>query len=162
VALARELGPRGVRVNAVAPGTTLTDMTSRVLTAPLEAAAVNRTALRRLGTQTTMIFAKSGIIILLIAIAAPAAAQTADEMKARIAALEKENAKLRERLTSRGPTSVPRKGVDRVPELAMPAKSLAVGRSAAAAHPRDAQVLINLLTAADLGHLRERAGFLEI
>ena len=34
--------------------------------------------------------------------------------------------------------------------------------TAAAAHPRDAQVLINLLTAADLGHLRERAGFLEI
>jgi outer membrane immunogenic protein len=80
-----------------------------------------------------MIFAKSGIIILLIAIASPAAAQTADEMKARIAALEKENTKLRERLTSRGPTSVPRKGVDRVPELAMPTKSLAVGRSAAAA-----------------------------
>jgi molybdate transport system substrate-binding protein len=31
-----------------------------------------------------------------------------------------------------------------------------------AAHPRDAQVLINLLTAADLGHLRERAGFLPV
>jgi len=80
-----------------------------------------------------MLFAKSGIIILLIAIASPAAAQTADEMKARIAALEKENAKLRERLTSRGPTSVPRKHIEPVPELAMPTKSLAVGRSAAAA-----------------------------
>jgi 3-oxoacyl-[acyl-carrier protein] reductase len=34
-----EPGPRGVRVNAVAPGTTLTDMTRRVLTAPFEAAA---------------------------------------------------------------------------------------------------------------------------
>jgi hypothetical protein len=59
-----------------------------------------------------MLFVKSGIIILLIAIASPAAAQTADEMKARIAALEKENAKLRERLTSRGPTSVPRKHIE--------------------------------------------------
>jgi molybdate transport system substrate-binding protein len=31
-----------------------------------------------------------------------------------------------------------------------------------AAHASGAQVLINLLTAADLGHLRERAGFLDI
>jgi molybdate transport system substrate-binding protein len=31
-----------------------------------------------------------------------------------------------------------------------------------AAHASEAQVLINLLTAADLGHLRERAGFLDI
>jgi molybdate transport system substrate-binding protein len=31
-----------------------------------------------------------------------------------------------------------------------------------AAHARDAQVLIDLLTAADHGHLRERAGFLEM
>jgi molybdate transport system substrate-binding protein len=31
-----------------------------------------------------------------------------------------------------------------------------------AAHAREAQVLINLLTAADLGHLHERAGFLDI
>ena len=49
VALARELGPRGVRVNAVAPGTTDTDMTRRVLTAELEEMTANRTALRRLG-----------------------------------------------------------------------------------------------------------------
>jgi 3-oxoacyl-[acyl-carrier protein] reductase len=49
VALARELGPRGVRVNSVAPGTTVTDMTRNVLTSELEAMAVSRTALRRLG-----------------------------------------------------------------------------------------------------------------
>ncbi|WP_321897059.1 SDR family NAD(P)-dependent oxidoreductase [Burkholderia cepacia] len=49
VALARELGPRGVRVNAVAPGTTMTDMTRRVLTAELEELIVGRTALRRVG-----------------------------------------------------------------------------------------------------------------
>jgi NAD(P)-dependent dehydrogenase (short-subunit alcohol dehydrogenase family) len=38
-----------VRVNAVAQGTTVTDMTRGVLTAELEAVAVSRTALRRLG-----------------------------------------------------------------------------------------------------------------
>lgn len=49
VALAHELGPRNIRVNAIAPGTTMTDMTRRVLTDELEAKAVNRTALRRIG-----------------------------------------------------------------------------------------------------------------
>lgn len=49
IALARELGGCGVRVNAVAPGTTETDMTRRVLTPELEAMTLSRTALGRLG-----------------------------------------------------------------------------------------------------------------
>lgn len=51
IALARELGPRVVRVDAVAPGTTMTDMTRRVLTTELEAMAVSRTAPRRVGAR---------------------------------------------------------------------------------------------------------------
>lgn len=49
IALAHEMGPQNVRVNAVAPGTTMTDMTRRVLTDELEAKAIGRTALRRIG-----------------------------------------------------------------------------------------------------------------
>jgi outer membrane immunogenic protein len=79
-------------------------------------------------------FAKVVVAGILIATAVPAAAQTTDELKARIAALEKENAKLHEELTSHRTPSMPR-GPARVPELAMPTKSLPVSRSAAAAPP---------------------------
>lgn len=50
VALALELGARGVRVNAVAPGATVTDMLRSVLPAEMETATASRTALGRLGT----------------------------------------------------------------------------------------------------------------
>lgn len=68
-----------------------------------------------------MNFAKFGFAAILIAMAAPAAAQTTDELKARIAALEKENAKLHRELTSRHAPSVrpgPEPGGSRSPEAA--------------------------------------------
>jgi 3-oxoacyl-[acyl-carrier protein] reductase len=48
--LARETGSRGVRVNAVAPGFILTDMTESLLTPERRSALEERTALGRLGT----------------------------------------------------------------------------------------------------------------
>jgi outer membrane immunogenic protein len=56
-----------------------------------------------------MTFARFGFAAILIAMTAPAAAQTTDELKARIAALEKENAKLHQELTSRRAPSAPRR-----------------------------------------------------
>ena len=56
-----------------------------------------------------MTFAKLGFAAILIAMAAPAAAQTTDELKARVAALEQENAKLHEALASHRAPSGPRK-----------------------------------------------------
>lgn len=48
-ALAEELGPRGIRCNAIAPGYVETDMT-RGMSLQLQRSAVDRTALRRTGT----------------------------------------------------------------------------------------------------------------
>ena len=47
--LAMELGPRGITVNAVAPGVTQTDMLHQVISAERQQAMANETALRRLG-----------------------------------------------------------------------------------------------------------------
>ena len=54
VALALELGPRGVRVNAVAPGATDTDMLRGVMPEGAEAMIAGRTALGRLGRPDDM------------------------------------------------------------------------------------------------------------
>jgi outer membrane immunogenic protein len=54
-------------------------------------------------------YARFGIAAVLMAMAAPAAAQTTDELKARIAALENENAKLHQELSSRRAPSGPRR-----------------------------------------------------
>ena len=48
--LARELGPRGITVNAIAPGTTLTERIRRQTTAEKHAALIERIPLRRLAT----------------------------------------------------------------------------------------------------------------
>lgn len=47
---AAELGPRQIRVNAVAPGITETDMLQANMPAPVQKAMIETTALRRLGT----------------------------------------------------------------------------------------------------------------
>lgn len=47
---AAELGPRQIRVNAVAPGITETDMLQANIPAPVQQAMIETTALRRLGT----------------------------------------------------------------------------------------------------------------
>jgi outer membrane immunogenic protein len=62
-----------------------------------------------LGGIMTMSYAKFGIAAILMAMAAPAAAQTTDELKARIAALENENAKLHQELSARRAPSGPRR-----------------------------------------------------
>jgi 3-oxoacyl-[acyl-carrier protein] reductase len=47
---AAELGPRGITVNAVAPGLTTTDMLAAVIPSEVQQAMIATTALRRLGT----------------------------------------------------------------------------------------------------------------
>ena len=47
---AAELGPRGITVNAVAPGLTVTEMLDAVIPAPIQQAMIGNTPLRRLGT----------------------------------------------------------------------------------------------------------------
>ena len=60
-ALAFELGPQGIRVNAVAPGLTLTDATAR-LPEPHKAAAAAHTPLRRNGQAEDVAEAVLGIL----------------------------------------------------------------------------------------------------
>jgi hypothetical protein len=61
------------------------------------------------GGTMNIAFAKVVVAGILIATAVPAAAQTTDELKARIAALENEVARLREQQTPRRTPSTPRK-----------------------------------------------------
>jgi len=56
ISLARELGPRGIRVNAVAPGFLDTDL-SQSLSADNRQRIIRRTALGRLGTPDDIVSA---------------------------------------------------------------------------------------------------------
>jgi hypothetical protein len=88
-----------------------------------------------------MTFAKLGFAAILIAMAAPAAAQTTDELKARVAALEQENAKLHEALASHRAPSGPRKTEARAAQAlattTLPAAVYAKGAAAAVAGQLD-------------------------
>jgi 7-alpha-hydroxysteroid dehydrogenase len=52
--IAFDLGPKGIRVNAIAPGATRTDALASVLTPAIEAAMLKHTPLKRLGEPTDM------------------------------------------------------------------------------------------------------------
>jgi 7-alpha-hydroxysteroid dehydrogenase len=52
--IAFDLGPKGIRVNAIAPGATRTDALASVLTPAIEAAMLKHTPLKRLGEPSDM------------------------------------------------------------------------------------------------------------
>ncbi len=67
IALAGELGPKRIRVNAVAPGATDTAMLRGIMTAGSEAAIIAQTALGRLGTPADI----AGVVVFLVSHNAP-------------------------------------------------------------------------------------------